>query len=68
MYIPIDNQLGGGVDISLYLGRKAWCQKKTFVRNRVSKEKDSTQSYCMIARPDPALLSEIGEEYGNKKS
>ena len=36
LYIPIDNPQGGGVDISLFSGEKAWGQRETFVKYRQS--------------------------------
>jgi hypothetical protein len=34
MYIPIRNPQGGGEDISLFSGEKAWGPKETFVKYR----------------------------------
>jgi hypothetical protein len=36
MYIPINNQQGGGADISSFSGKNAWGQKETFVKYRQS--------------------------------
>jgi len=33
---PINNQLGGGEDISSFLGKNAWGQKETFVKFKQS--------------------------------
>jgi hypothetical protein len=38
MYISINNPQGGGADISLFSGKKAWGQKEMFVKYRQSQE------------------------------
>jgi hypothetical protein len=38
-YISIRKLQGGGVDISLFSGEKAWGQKETLVKYRKSQEK-----------------------------
>jgi hypothetical protein len=34
MYIPINKPQGGGAEISLFSGEKAWGHKETFVKHR----------------------------------
>jgi hypothetical protein len=36
MHIPINNPQGGGEDISLFSGEKAWGQKEMFMKYRQS--------------------------------